>query len=240
MPPKATFVGCARRRRLPLSAWECLWGHSRFGAGSPRTPRRGLGGKSANCVCVLRALGAQLMGPWSAQPWALMAPSQIRGVDVMVAVLPYNATRPRGQGDGHSNSWGMEWNGMEWNGMEWNGMEWNGMEWNGMEGDSWRHLHLQPSGAAPAAPKAEETQSSSLNHIPNARGQCGDTQPWEQRGGRKGKVGTEHPLTPFGGAQGAAGGTWEVSVPLRQSRVLSAVPQQSKWGLSHSFSFPPR
>ena len=72
------------------------------------------------------------MGPWSAQPWALMAPSQIRGVDVMVAVLPYNAARPRGRGDGHSNSWGMEWNGMEWNGMEWDGMGWNGMEWHGM------------------------------------------------------------------------------------------------------------
>lgn len=30
------------------------------------------------------------MGFWSAWPWGLKAPSQIRGVDVMVVVLPYN------------------------------------------------------------------------------------------------------------------------------------------------------
>lgn len=60
------------------------------------------------CVCS----GAQLMGFWSAQPWGLMAPSQIHGVDVVVVVvlLPCKATRPRGRGDGHSNSWG---DGME-------------------------------------------------------------------------------------------------------------------------------
>lgn len=74
---------------------------------------------------------------------------------------------------------------------------------------------LAAQGAAPAALKAEETQSSSLNHIPNARGQRGDTQPRGQRGRKKGRVGTEPPPPPPG-AQGSTGGTWKASVPLRQ------------------------